>query len=380
MALDAGFNAAADHDARVRWGERFSILDSWANARPRQDVRVTYIQNANDHSHVRLHQRPFLEGIVSRGGSPFPLMTLTYNGAPGHTSPSVNQWQQFIEDAVREWHEPMGGESESPYSVVTIGEKANEFETSLADMRHAESEVLVAPGLKSTVTRSPGEGVPVVELAPAVRPGSRRRPVPTLDTKAPFYAFSDAGLSCFPEMTTTWHVGNRDGDVLSGLAVQVRELSNRNGDVRLVGRGPGGYAALHVALRMGTGTVVAFSPEMSITGHDGARSQEFVNDVFGDQSFDSDVMARLDVLRALDLFGQGDIRVIIAYNADNWWYVRNHLPSAEKFVRSLRIGTGIIVPFLSGNNDPGVEGRSKQLRAGLRHIGVSWEIELAERK
>jgi hypothetical protein len=149
----------------------------------------------------------------------------------------------------------------------------------------------------------------------------------------------------------------------------------------MVGRGPGGFAAIQIALRLGASTVVAFSPEISVKASNGPHTAKFLEAAFGRLTLDSGVAARLDVVQALDLFGQGEARIVLAYNVDDQRYVRRQLPQAERLVKKMREGTAVIVPYATENRAANAvpHGRELEMRlkAELNSMGVSWDLELA---
>jgi hypothetical protein len=138
----------------------------------------------------------------------------------------------------------------------------------------------------------------------------------------------------------------------------------------MVGRGPGGFAAIQIALRLGASTVVAFSPEISVKASNGPHTAKFLEAAFGRLTLDSDVAARLDVVQALDLFGQGEARIVLAYNVDD-----------QRLVKKMREGTAVIVPYATENRAANAvpHGRELEMRlkAELNSMGVSWDLELA---
>lgn len=385
MVLRAGFDDAREPEARARWADRFSVLASWVTAGATASVRVTYVQNVNDVSHVRRHQRPFVEALQASGGSPFPMRVAFYDGAPGHTSPSVSQWREFLEKAVREWHSRPADTAAVRFPVDTASDaQPAERVRAIVEEERRRSEIEVAPGLTSTVLWRPGVavGAPVVELAPAVRPESGRRPAATVGSHTGYYHVSDAGLTRLPDLTSTWHIGDKDGDALAGVAVLAQEMRAHHGDVRLVGRGPGGFAAIQVALRIGSGTVVAFSPDIAVEEADGPSTAKFLAATFEQPPYDSDVAARLDAVQALHLFGQGNVRLVLAYDASNRRYVRRQLPRARRLVERMRRGTAVIVPYYTGDGGSSTS-RSRRaleerLRRELQSVGVSWALKLAD--
>lgn len=100
--LEGCFAGCHEHEARERWGERFSVAEAWRRAAWNANVSVHYVQNTHDQVHINRHERPFKRALDTFD-VPLGVRFSRYDGDPGHTSPPLPLWLSLIEDAASTW-------------------------------------------------------------------------------------------------------------------------------------------------------------------------------------------------------------------------------------------------------------------------------------
>lgn len=384
--LAVGYGGATPAQARREWPARFSIAEAWAAASPHESVHVTYVQNQNDLSHMKLHMAPLLEAVES-GRGPHPFATRLYDGRPGHTPLGIGEWGDYISEAVSTWHGRSPRRVSERSSLGTTKRAKNvRLRTVLGGASgQGTLRVVGAASAPYSLSRVSGDQPPIIEFATATRVDRHPRLPPR--TLAPstgrHLLLGDAGTSLHPGLTTTWHVGDRRHDLLDALASLVQQVGDRDGSTRLAGRGAGGYAALQVALRVGHGHVLALAPDLAVGGSYGGLRKRYVETAFGEADPGLDECHKFDLNSAVEAFGSGEVKAIIGYDTSNSTYVREQLPQLRTF--AARMGGSdsvVLVPYRTGLYRT-ARPRTDQIEvatemtASFMKLGIDWPIEFS---